>query len=121
MGCSASCHTQVSVTEDEAEVLLMNISSGLGIDHYLLKLQSETRDDSFVFFQMKYAERKCIFLDKAVACSVYESRPSVCRTNAVLGDAVQCDTIDLIKPIRLINTPRADIISFHKRAVHCRT
>ena len=42
----------------------MNISSGLGIDHDLLKLQSETRDDSFVFFQMKYAERKCIFLDR---------------------------------------------------------
>ncbi len=112
MGCSACCHTQVSVTEDEAEILAQKISAGLVVDQNLLKLQSETRDDSSAFFKMKYADRKCIFLDEQGACRVYEDRPSVCRTNAVLGEADQCDTTDSIKPIRLINTHKADMVIY---------
>lgn len=112
MGCSACCHTQVSVTEDEAEVLSQKISSGLMIDQNLLKLQSETKDDSSAFFKMSFADRKCIFLDGEGACRVYDDRPSVCRTNAVLGDADQCDTTDSIKPIRLINTHRSDMVIY---------
>lgn len=112
MGCSACCHTQVSVTEDEAELLSQKICAGLVIDNGLLKLQSETRDDSSAFFKMKYADRKCIFLDEAGACRVYDDRPSVCRTNAVLGEADQCDTTDSIKPIRLINTHKADMVIY---------
>ncbi len=112
MGCSACCHTQVSVTEDEAEVLSQKISAGLVIDNGLLKLQSETRDDSSAFYKMKHEDRKCIFLDEAGACRVYEDRPSVCRTNAVLGEADQCDTTDSIKPIRLINTHKADMVIY---------
>jgi len=112
IGCSACCHTQVSVTEDEAELLSQKISAGLVIDNRLLKLQSETLDDSSAFFKMKYEDRKCIFLDEAGACRVYDDRPSVCRTNAVLGEADQCGTSDSIKPIRLINTHKADMVIY---------
>lgn len=112
MGCSACCHTQVSVTEDEAELLAQKINTGLVIDKNLLQLQMETRDDSSAFFKIKFADRKCIFLDSEGSCRVYEDRPAVCRTNAVLGEADQCDTSDAIKPIRLINTHKADMVIY---------
>lgn len=111
-GCSACCHTQVSINEDEAEVLAKFINEGLIIDQDLFKLQLQAGDDSSAYMQLSYAQRKCIFLDEAGSCRVYEARPSVCRTNAVIGEAEQCDTIDGIKPTRLIRTPHADMVIY---------
>lgn len=112
MGCSGCCHTQVSVTEDEARVLASKITEGIAIDFDRVKLQSETRNDAEEFFKLKYADRKCVFLDENGACSVYEDRPSVCRTNAVLGTADQCDTSVERKPVRLVKTPQADMVIY---------
>jgi hypothetical protein len=50
-----------------------------------------------------------VFLDEAGSCRVYEDRPAVCRTNAVLGSADQCDTCAGVKPTRLIFTHKADM------------
>jgi Fe-S-cluster containining protein len=111
-GCSGCCHTQVSVTEDEAELLAHNISSnGLEINYERLAIQAEAGNDSSVFFKIPYAERRCVFLDKNGGCTVYKDRPSVCRTNAVVGDAAQCDTS--VNPeggsIRLVKTEKSDM------------
>lgn len=108
-GCTACCHTQVSVTEDEAELLAHLIKSGVNIDLERFKIQMNAKDDSRAFYSIKYEDRRCVFLGQDGSCEVYEDRPSVCRTNAVLGEASQCDTKDSIGPTRLIKTPKADM------------
>lgn len=108
-GCSACCHTQVSVTEDEAALLMTHIENGLVIDNERLKLQMNAENDSGKFYQLSYQDRKCVFLDEKGNCRVYHDRPSVCRTNAVIGEASQCDTSQSIKPTRLVLTQKADM------------
>ncbi|MFA6238360.1 MAG: YkgJ family cysteine cluster protein [Bacteriovorax sp.] len=111
-GCSACCHTQVSVTEDEAELLISRITDGIKIDYALLKTQMKAGDNSDEFYKLSFEDRKCIFLSSDKTCQVYNDRPSVCRTNAVIGEAAQCSTTDGIREkqtLRLIKTPQSDM------------
>lgn len=110
-GCSACCHTQVSVSQDEAKLLAQNvISKGIELDLTKLYIQGNVENDSKKWFELPYDLRGCVFLDKTGSCSVYEDRPSVCRTNNVLSPPKNCETKDGIeKPIRLLNTEKADI------------
>lgn len=107
--CTDCCHTQVSITSEEADLLLSRIAEGLAIDEDLLKIQMEAKNDSTAFFKIKFEDRRCIFLSEDGSCSVYEDRPAVCRTNAVLGEASQCSTRDSIQKTRLVKTPKSDI------------
>lgn len=72
VGCSACCHTQVSVTEDEAVLLSRLIQDGLEIDMNRLQKQMKALDDDKEYYKMSFEERKCIFLKEDGACSVYE-------------------------------------------------
>ena len=110
-GCTGCCHTQVSVTEDEADLLAHNISNGIEINYKSLERQSLAGNDSSAFFAIPYKERRCVFLDGNGSCKVYKDRPSVCRTNAVLGDAAQCDTSANAGEgaLRLVKTQEADM------------
>lgn len=112
MGCSACCHTQVSVTEDEAHLMADLIKNGISIDLKKLELQAKAQNDDKVFYQIPFEDRGCIFLDQDGACKIYQDRPSVCRTNAVIGDSDQCDTRSEIKPTRLIKTPISDLVIY---------
>lgn len=109
MGCDGCCHTQVSVTDDEAALLALRINEGVSIDEKRLALQTQAGNDSQAYYKMSYADRRCVFLNDQGACRVYEDRPSVCRTNAVLGDSQQCDTSVSVGPTRLIRTPKSDM------------
>jgi uncharacterized protein len=108
-GCSACCHTQVSVTSDEADLLVLRVEAGVAINLDRLRAQMATKDDPREFFKLSYDDRKCVFLNDTDSCSVYEDRPSVCRTNAVLGSADQCKTGDAQGEMRLVKTPKADM------------
>jgi Fe-S-cluster containining protein len=108
-GCTACCHTQVSVTEDEAYLLATRVKAGTSIDLDRLKIQMQARDSSELFFNLSYEQRKCVFLSEEGSCQVYDDRPSVCRTNAVLGDASQCDTREEQKQLVLVLTENADV------------
>lgn len=110
-GCTGCCHTQVSITQDEAELLAHNIGNGVEIDYKLLEHQASVGNDSLAFFKIPYKERKCVFLDEKGSCKVYKDRPSVCRTNAVIGDPAQCDTSSNSGngAIRLVKTEQADM------------
>lgn len=112
LGCTACCHTQVSVTDAEAKLLASRINNGVSIDQHRLQIQAKTKNNSNAFFKLKYEDRKCIFLGEDGGCRVYEDRPSVCRTNAVLGEASQCDTREGSQPLRLIKTPKADAVIY---------
>jgi Fe-S-cluster containining protein len=112
VGCDACCHTQVSATADEAELLVQKINSGLEISIERLQKQMSAGNDSSLYFNLPYADRRCVFLDEEGGCRVYDDRPSVCRSNAVLGDADQCDTSEAIRPTRLIRTPESDMVTY---------
>jgi uncharacterized protein len=109
-GCTGCCHTQVSVTEDEANLLIANIEGGVEIDYSRLERQAAAGNDSGKFFSIAHKERACVFLDEKGGCRVYNDRPSVCRTNAVVGDAAQCDTSSgQMSAQRLVKTAKADM------------
>ncbi|WP_417336039.1 YkgJ family cysteine cluster protein [Halobacteriovorax marinus] len=109
-GCSACCHTQVSISDDESQLLKKLIDNGHEIDIEKLKRQSKASKSSSTWYRLSYEERACIFLDKNKSCSIYEHRPSVCRTNYVVGDPSDCSTEDgLEKSVRLLNTHEADM------------
>jgi Fe-S-cluster containining protein len=111
-GCTACCHTQVSITKDEAELLARKIIfGGVEIDMNQLDNQARISADEY-FSKLTFAERKCVFLDDNGACKVYADRPSVCRTNAVVGTKEQCDTSDGHKEMRLVLTRKADMIVY---------
>ncbi len=111
-GCSFCCHTQVSVTEDEATVLVQRIQEGLDVDRELLERQMMAGNDPQAFYRMNHLERRCVFLDDQGSCKVYKDRPSVCRTNAVIGESSQCDTSKTIQPTRLVMTKKADMVIY---------
>ncbi|MDD0854034.1 YkgJ family cysteine cluster protein [Halobacteriovorax sp. GB3] len=111
-GCAACCHTQVSVTSDEAELLTdLYLKGEVDIDLKKLYLQSEARNDVSKWYNIPYDIRRCLFLDENNACKIYENRPAVCRTNMVLSDPKTCSTIDgKVHEQRLVNTHKADMI-----------
>jgi len=111
-GCSGCCHTQVGVTADEAELLAERINEGIKIDHKLLEIQINAGNNPAGFYQLEYKNRRCIFLGTDDSCRVYSDRPSVCRTNAVLGDASQCipqEGNGESTTIRLVKTEQSDM------------
>jgi Fe-S-cluster containining protein len=109
--CSACCHTQVSVTSDEAELLASEVLNGSEVDLGRLRLLAEAGNESELFYQFSYEQRACPFLNSEGSCEVYENRPSVCRTNHVISEAELCETRDGVeKPVRLLNTFKADMI-----------
>jgi Fe-S-cluster containining protein len=109
-GCTACCHTQVSVNSDEAELLAHKvIHDGVEVDLKKLYIQGNVENNPRKWFELPYEMRGCVFLGEEGQCRVYEDRPSVCRTNNALSSPSQCDTRDGIeKPVRLLNTEKAD-------------
>lgn len=109
--CSACCHTQVSVTSDEADLLASRVVQGAEVSISRLSNLSECKNDSDAFYLVDYEKRKCPFLGKDNLCTVYESRPAVCRTNHVVSAASACESkLGFENPVRLLNTHRADMI-----------
>lgn len=110
-GCSACCYTQVSVTEEEAELLAKKVESGISIDKLKLYNQSQAQNNAEKWYQMDHSKRGCVFLDENENCRVYEDRPAVCRTNFALSDPKFCDTSDGVeRPQRLLLTVKADLV-----------
>jgi Fe-S-cluster containining protein len=109
-GCSGCCHTEVSVTPDEAILLAKRVQDGINIDWAKLHLQKTQIEQNKNFYELPYELRGCIFLGDEDQCRVYDDRPSVCRTNMVIGDASQCSTKDgQMQDMRLVKTEKADM------------
>jgi uncharacterized protein len=107
-GCQACCHTQVSVTKDEADLLAQRIVEGTDVDLERLSLQSKTKNSSEEWYKLDFDQRGCLFLDEEGCCTVYEDRPAVCRSTYVVSNAANCNTEDGIsKTVRLLNTHTA--------------
>ncbi len=112
-GCTACCHTQVSVTEDEAKLLAKHITKIPDFDWHRLLTQVEAKDNGDPFFDIPYEQRGCVFLDKQGECQVYEDRPSVCRSNHAVSHPKLCETKNgIFSKIRLLKTVTADLIIY---------
>jgi Fe-S-cluster containining protein len=113
--CAMCCHTQVSVSDDEAEVLagkvIQLIGKGFRIDISRLRHQADIQEDDTKWYKESYLNRKCIFLDGNNACMVYEDRPSVCRSHHVVGNSDQCSTSDgVVKSQQVLITHEANMV-----------
>ncbi len=112
-GCHACCHTQVSVTQDEAKLLAQYIAEGVTIDWDRLAAQVEAKDSARAFYTIPFSQRKCIFLGDEGECRVYQDRPSVCRTNYVVSDPRLCSTAGGLEfKVQLLKTYQADMVVY---------
>lgn len=111
-GCSACCHSQVSISADEAKMLAQKVVRGeVKIDLVRLAMQAQAGNEATKWYQISFKERACVFLDGKGECTVYSDRPGVCRTNYAVTAAELCSTEDGIeKPMRLLNTQAADMV-----------
>jgi Fe-S-cluster containining protein len=120
-GCAGCCHTEVSCTPDEADVLAKRVIDGVNIDWSRLHMQKTMKEENRDYLTLPYELRACVFLGEDNQCRVYEDRPSVCRTNMVIGESSQCCTKDgTTKEMRLVKTEKADmaIIGFFMMHPH---
>lgn len=112
-GCTACCHSQVSVTQEETSLLAELIKEGIEVDLNRLFIQKSAGNSAKDWFQLAFNDRKCVFLNDSGECKIYENRPAVCRTNFVISDPTLCDTSDGVeKPIRLLNTFKSDMVIY---------
>jgi len=110
-GCSACCHTQVSVTSFEAQQMAKLIKNKkIPINSEKLLIQAQAQNDSQAWYRLSYANRGCVFLDQNNQCSIYEDRPAVCRTNYVFNPPDQCSTVEgKERSLQMLKTEMADM------------
>lgn len=92
-GCAFCCHIKVTAMEIEVMHILKYCSENNikftpeKIER--LKLQAKT-DDTVLYMMSPY--KKCVFLSEQNECTIYEVRPSACRSHLVVSDPKHCDT-----------------------------
>ncbi len=92
-GCAFCCYVQVTITSDEAKALIeWSKENDIRINYERLQKQAQAGDDSIKHVELKFADRKCVFLGDDNLCRVYEHRPGSCRKYMVSGDPKECDT-----------------------------
>jgi len=107
MGCSACCHLEVEVTPDEASLLADIIEAGHPVDKERMELQSQRKRQDPSWLLGVAANNRCVFLGDSGACSIYESRPSICRKHSVVSPAENC--LSAKEPPVVRNVPLAEI------------
>lgn len=102
-GCSACCHLEVEISEDDADRLARSIlQRGLQIDAKRLEDQAARERLNPQWSQGAIASNRCVLLGDDNACRDYENRPSVCRKHSVVSPAVDCETLGANPVPRLI-------------------
>jgi Fe-S-cluster containining protein len=89
-GCAACCHARVDISKHEKRLLLNHLKQNkLSIDKDRLAIQAQALREGG-WDQLPFADRKCVFLDAQNRCSIYESRPLLCRRYFVTSAARHC-------------------------------
>jgi Fe-S-cluster containining protein len=80
----------VDITDDEANLLIEHTKEeGILIDKAHLEKQKDKTVKTWG--ELKYADRKCVFLDDQSSCKVYKYRPISCRVLQVVTPPSFCD------------------------------
>jgi Fe-S-cluster containining protein len=94
-GCGACCHLEVEITEDDAKLLAQTVQAKkLKIDFARLESQARRQKGDEAWKKRSVIENRCVFLDEANCCSVYEFRPMICRKHAVVSSPSECMSVD---------------------------
>lgn len=116
---SGCCHTNVDITESEAELLADRVPAE-NMERLIKQAavhdtdktpDNQNRNDEKYFSEWKklsFEDRACPFLVEG-RCSVYEDRPSVCRKWLVTTDPKLCADIEHTGRIAIVET--AEVIS----------
>ena len=120
-GCSFCCHDRILITPPEVDFIK---TQKYEFNQERKKLQEESD-----FWSLKFADRACIFL-KEGKCTIYSTRPLVCRNFNVAASAVpEIDCIvengrtakmnqnvstDLTHALELVVYERLDAKEIHK-------
>lgn len=100
-GCSACCHMYVSISEDEAALIRRELRRE-GREIPLAALKRQAAESLEVFYQRPFKQRVCPFLGEHGACSIYDYRPSACRTLIVVSPAENCITANNTAPVMVL-------------------
>lgn len=110
-GCSACCRVHVSITDGEAQLLLIAAAQQrVPIDWARVERQSAHK--LATWGEQSPGDRRCVFLGEQGDCRVYEHRPAACRKYFVASDPRNCDTIK--RPgaqIMAVVSPEAEVIA----------
>lgn len=111
-GCYFCCYSHIAITEAEAELLAKKIIQGHEIDLERLHVQANAENDEEKWNSLTLESKRCVFLDESNSCSIYEDRPSVCRTNYVISDPRICHPEYPGKAnFRMLKTEKADFMA----------
>lgn len=108
-GCNHCCYTEIGITKDEA----LYYSNLIKKNHVSIDFELLNRQQNFTssWYELQHQDRKCVFLNTSNECSIYEIRPSVCRTNIAITSPDLCDTKNgNVKLQRLLKTTEADFV-----------
>lgn len=89
-GCTACCHYEVEITQDEADLLHELVTEGFPVDRHRLEVQAARERKSPEWEKFFNPENRCVFLDADGACGIYEHRPSICRKHIVTSPPESC-------------------------------
>jgi len=90
-GCAFCCELYVTVTEQEAELLVEGAKeNGWEIDRARLEKQISFTDGK-AWAAAPREERRCVFLAENGTCAVYEYRPMACRCLFVFSEPSECN------------------------------
>lgn len=86
-GCSFCCYSDINMSFSEANHILEVVNHfNVQIDKTLLKKQQSKK-----WHRLKYAEKRCVMLDKDGKCKIYDHRPIICRLWNSTSDPKDCD------------------------------
>ncbi|MDQ3235064.1 MAG: YkgJ family cysteine cluster protein [Pseudobdellovibrionaceae bacterium] len=89
-GCAACCHARVDISKHEKRLILAHLKTHkTPIDADRLSIQAKALNEG-TWDQLPFAVRQCVFLDANSRCSIYESRPLLCRRYCVTSDRKHC-------------------------------
>lgn len=109
-GCAHCCHLWVGITRDEAELLAGRVREGTAhADEARLEIQRHWESPGD-FVGKPVEQAACVFLGPGGACTVYEDRPSACRSRLVVSDPEFCRGLDDARHTTTVTNPNLEII-----------
>jgi Fe-S-cluster containining protein len=89
-GCAACCHARVDISKHEKRLLLHHLKEHkIELNKERLAVQAQALREGR-WDQLPFADRRCVFLDENSRCSIYESRPLLCRRYFVTSLKEHC-------------------------------
>jgi len=108
-GCASCCHSRVTVTEDEAALLVHHAHKHrISIDTVRMNAQKGVAATEWK--NIPVADQRCIFLTETGTCSVYEVRPGVCRKHLVTSEPGKCNANAALSELERIFDYQAEVL-----------